>query len=413
MSTFNQLSSLGDLLVEQIPGQETILACPLTVDSMSKVLQLASLNRWSVVPTGQGTKLTWGSAMINSPKILLSTKKLNKILDHAASDLTVTVEAGLQLSQLQKELAKFRQFLPIDPAYRDLATLGGIVSTADTGSYRQRYGSLRDLVLGLSWLRSDGQLAKAGGKVVKNVAGYDLMKLLSGSYGTLGVITSITFRLYPLPSDSLTLLITGKAEEINLLAQKIYQSSLTPSMFDLLSAGLVTRLGLGEDLGLIVRWQTTAESIDRQKEIVMAEPYNCQFKVYQGEAQDDLWQEIKSTIRHKDQQSSIICKFGIKSSCGVDFLNSTLAKSLLGQFHFTSGIGYLKTTEIQSLKELRKFLEAQKGFLTILERSTTENSFESLEPWGYQGNSLDLMSKIKQQFDPLAILSPGRFIGNI
>ncbi len=408
MSLFNQISSLGNLDLEAIRGQDTLLVCPFTLDSMAQVLQLAYANKWSVVPSGQGSKLGWGR-QVNSPQIILSTKKLNKILEHAVSELTVTVESGVLLKDLQFELAKFRQFLPIDPAYADLATLGGIVSTADTGSYRQGYGSLRDLVLGLSWLRSDGQLAKAGSKVVKNVAGYDLMKLLSGSYGPLGVLTSITFRLYPLPADSLTLVVTGQAEPIKQLAQKIYQSSLTPTMFDLLSKELVTHLGLGEGLvGLILRWQTIPESIAKQKELVIAQISDCQFKVYTAQAQEALWQEIKSTIRQGDQQSTI-CKIGISSSNSVDFLNCALSKSALGQIHFASGVGYLKIKQTHLLAELRSYLESNKGFLTVLEGSR-ESEFE---PWGYQGNALEMMRKIKEQFDPHGIFSPGRFIGNI
>lgn len=238
---------------------------------------------------------------------------------------------------MQAELAKYGQFLPLDPAYPQNATIGGIVATGDTGSYRKGYGGVRDLVLGLSWIRSDGEIAKAGGRVVKNVAGYDLMKLFTGSYGTLGIITNITFRLYPLPKDSLTVVVTGEAAKITLMVSHITQSSLTPTMADLLSEKLVSSLELGSGIGIILRFQTIPESIQLQVAKIRddSQKLDCQCSFYQEEAEENLWQQIKQTIRTPSIKSNLICKIGIQFNRATSLLQrlDSLSSPGVGVIH--------------------------------------------------------------------------------
>jgi glycolate oxidase FAD binding subunit len=159
--------------------QPSYWLAPSTVEDLSQIVSHAAQIKSPMLLCGNSSKLGWGG-LVKQADFVLSTQKLNRILDHAIADLTVTVEAGVKLSDLQAFLQPHRQFLPIDPSYPEQATIGGIVATADSGSWRQRYGGIRDLVLGCSIVRWDGKVAKAGGKVVKNVAGYDLMKLLLG-----------------------------------------------------------------------------------------------------------------------------------------------------------------------------------------------------------------------------------------
>ena len=134
---------------------------------------------------------------------------LNQVVEHGEEDLVITVQAGMKIKDLNNFLASKGQFLPIDPFFEEEATVGGVVATANNLSWRQRYGGVRDLILGLSFVRADGEVVKAGGKVVKNVAGYDLMKLFTGSYGSLGIITQVTFRLYPLVAHSSSIFVGG------------------------------------------------------------------------------------------------------------------------------------------------------------------------------------------------------------
>src|SRR6202044_1625548 len=157
-----------------------------------------------------GTKLAWGNSPLRA-HIILSTARLNAIIEHAHSDLTVTVEAGCTLRQLAETLAKQNQRLALDGLWPERATVGGILSANDSGVLRLRFGSLRDLVIGATLALADGTLAKSGGKVVKNVAGYDLPKLATGSLGTLGIITQAIFRLHPTPRETRTLSFAGAA----------------------------------------------------------------------------------------------------------------------------------------------------------------------------------------------------------
>ena len=231
------------------------LLFPQTINALAKIVKQASQQQWRILICGNGSKLNWGG-LSKDIQLVISLQKCEGLIEHAVGDLTVTVEAGMKLSDLQALLRSQNQFLPIDSSYPEAATLGGIVATADTGSWRQRYGGVRDLLLGVSFVRADGKIAKAGGRVVKNVAGYDLMKLFTGAYGTLGIITQLTFKTFPLPSNSQTLLLTGKAEQIAQATQTIRNSGLTPTAIDLLSASVVRQLELGKDVGLVVRWQT-------------------------------------------------------------------------------------------------------------------------------------------------------------
>src|SRR5208282_1335246 len=171
-------------------------------------LRLANDASLAVIPRGGGTKLSWGNPPTRA-EIILSTARLDKIIEHAWADLTVSVEAGCTIQKLQTALAQHGQRLALDPLWPEQATIGGILSTNDSGSLRLRFGALRDLIIGVTLALPDGTLASSGGKVVKNVAGYDLPKLVTGALGTLAVITRAVFRLHPLPRNSKTLSVSG------------------------------------------------------------------------------------------------------------------------------------------------------------------------------------------------------------
>jgi glycolate oxidase FAD binding subunit len=173
---------------------------PASADEAAQILRSAAAERLTVRFRGGGTKLEWGCA-VQEPDILLSTTRLDRILEHNAADLTAVLEAGVPLAAAQKVFAEAGQMLALDPPLgkAEAATIGGIVATGDSGPLRHRYGSPRDLLLGMTVALSDGAVAKSGGKVIKNVAGYDLAKLFTGSFGTLGLIAQVAVRLHPLP----------------------------------------------------------------------------------------------------------------------------------------------------------------------------------------------------------------------
>src|SRR5579871_4081952 len=209
--------------------QPQLIVAPGDEQQIAQILKAANDAGLAVIPRGGGTKLAWG----NPPQradVILSTARLNAIVEHAHSDLTVTVEAGCTLKQLGETLAKQNQRLALDGLWPTRATVGGILSTNDSGALRLRFGSLRDLVIGATIALADGTLAKSGGKVVKNVAGYDLPKLVTGALGTLGVITQATFRLHPMPKETRTVSCLARdAREAQRIVLVIQDSKLAHS----------------------------------------------------------------------------------------------------------------------------------------------------------------------------------------
>src|ERR1700681_3457825 len=179
-------------------AQPNLMIEPGTERELAEILRLSNEAGLAVIPRGGGTKLGWGNSPARADMIL-STARMTEIIEHAWADLTVTVEAGCTIQRLQETLGQHGQRLALDPLWPEKATVGGVLSTNDSGALRLRFGALRDLIIGVTIALPDGTLASSGGKVVKNVAGYDLPKLVTGALGTLGVITRAVFRLHPLP----------------------------------------------------------------------------------------------------------------------------------------------------------------------------------------------------------------------
>lgn len=399
-------------------SQPEALIIPETTEQLSQVVKIAGKHKIPILSCGNGSKLGWGKVR-KAPQWVVSTQKLNQILDHGVGDLIVTVQAGLKLTDLQAFLQPYGQFLPVDPLYSDQVTLGGMVATADTGSLRQRYGGVRDLVLGLSFVRWDGEIAKAGGKVVKNVAGYDLMKLFTGSYGTLGIISEITFRLYPLINHSKTIVLTGKLDKIASFRNKLVNTGLSPTAANILSLSVVKSLNLGEEMGVILRFQSIPESIEQQIDQVkqFADPLKLRGSVFEDQSEVNLWQQLQDKIFIPEDETSITGKIGIKANQIVNFLESydqLTQHQGLAMVNLSSGVGRIQLTQseemnvISILEKLRSHCQNYQGYLSILAAPMAIK--QAFDVWGYTGNALEMMKKIKQQFDPYCLLNPDHFI---
>jgi glycolate oxidase FAD binding subunit len=357
---------------------------------------------------GGGSKLAWGG-MVQQPDLLVRTTKLDRLIDHAVGDLTVTVEAGISFHKLQAQLATANQFLPLDPLFPAQASIGGIISTADTGSLRQRYGGVRDLLLGFSWVRPDGEVAKAGGRVVKNVAGYDLMKLFTGAYGTLGIIQQVSLRVYPLPVAAGSVWITGANHALAQLVAKLGAMSLTPTSLDLLTASLAAKSHLGDRMGLLVRFQTIPESITVQSNqlIQTAQELGLEAEIYEGDQESQIWQNLRSIIMERP----VTAKIGLRPTATVDFLTAFSAADAgrLGLIHVGSGIGLVgleASTRSTELLALRQQCEAAGGYLSVL--TAPNQTKQQMEVWGYQGTAVTIMRQLRKQFDQEAIFNPGK-----
>ncbi|WP_242043527.1 FAD-binding oxidoreductase [Leptolyngbya sp. FACHB-671] len=424
VSTWESLNSEQQVQISAalVPGtQIDCVIYPATPAELAEVMTCASQNRWRVLPCGSSSKLHWGG-LAEGVQIVVSTAKLNRLIDHAVGDLTVTAEAGMRFAELQATLAKVGQFLAIAPTYSDRATSGGIVATADTGALRQRYGGIRDMLIGLSFVRSDGQIAKAGGRVVKNVAGYDLMKLFTGSYGTLGIINQVTFRVYPLSTASQTVILTGTPDAIAQATQTLLASALTPTAIELLSDSTVAQLQLGQGMGLVSRFQGIAVSVEQQaaKLLEVGQALDLKGEELTDDDESNLWHKLPERFEDTAAEPVIICKIGILPTNAV----ATLAKvseirqsemtEAIATIHASSGLGKLKMSgdaTPETLLKIRQLCESQGGFLTVL--SAPQSLKQQFDVWGYSGSALEWMQKLKQQFDPQNLLSPHRLIRNI
>src|SRR5437879_13553788 len=209
-----------------VGAQPKLVIEPGTERELVNVLLLSNYAGLAVIPRGGGTKLGWGSSPA-SADLILSTARMTEIIEHAWADLTVTVEAGCTIQRLQETLAQHGQRLALDSLWPEKATIGGVLSANDSGALRLRFGALRDLIIGATIALADGTLASSGGKVVKNVVGYDLPKLGAGALGTLGVITRAVFRLHPLPRNTRSFSVaTANAEEAQRFALAVQDSKL-------------------------------------------------------------------------------------------------------------------------------------------------------------------------------------------
>lgn len=383
-----------------VPGTETELA---------EVLRLCDEAGLAVIPRGSGTKLGWGNAPSRAD-VILSTARLNEIIEHAWADLTVVVEASCTIQVLQEALAQHGQRLALDALWPEKATIGGILSTNDSGALRLRFGSLRDLIIGVTIALPDGTLASSGGKVVKNVAGYDLPKLVTGALGTLGVITRAVFRLYPLPLNSRTFCVSaadfGKTQKFVLAVQdsKLAHTFLQ-SHFSDESSPVSDVLFEGTEAGL------AAQEMQLQ---MLAAPATV------SEASPSTWTAREELWALSDPQSTAIAKISILPSnlARTMMLVDHLAKA--HQLHwralmYATGIGWLrlegKPTALRSaLQVLRDELEGQNGSLVALHRPEKMPRFDA---WGNAGDALPLMKSVKHRLDPKNTLNPGRFVGGI
>ena len=393
---------------------------PRTQDELSEVVACAFKNRWPMMPIGNGSKLRWGG-LAQNVQVFVSTSRLTQLIDHAVGDLTITAEAGIGFQSLTNTLHQANQQLGIDPTYPEQATLGGIVATGDTGSLRQRYGSVRDMLIGISFIRADGTVAKAGGRVVKNVAGYDLMKLMTGAYGTLGIISQLTFRVYPMAETSQTLLLMGEADAIQSLTTKVLASSLTPNRSDLLSPTLVKMLDLGEGMALVLQFQSIGVSVEQQVQQLstMAAAESIKTVEYlKHESESALWKQLRERMATQHTDVPITCKIGVLPNQAVATLAQLpdlLPVESCAQIHAGSGLGRVfmdgQAIAPQSIIRLRSWCESHGGFLTVLDAPPSWK--QQLDIWGYAGNGLSVMQNLKAQFDPYRLLSPACFIDSI
>ncbi len=386
-----------------------VIVEPASAESVGRLLEWATREKLCVLVRGSGTKMGWGGPP-RQIDILMSTARLNAVVAHRHGDLTATIQAGARLGDVNRALAQHGQWIPLDAPSAERATIGGLVATNDSGPRRHRYGAPRDLIIGVEFARADGRLAKGGGIVVKNVAGYDLPRLLTGSFGSLGVIITATFKLYPLTAASRTLVVEpSSVAHLGELAVKLSASHLTPTALEFAT----------HPLRLILRFESIEASVAQQSDTaskLLAEN-GYEARTLSGPAEEQFWQNHAQLA---DDNGGALLKVSVLPTELGETL--TVIERLAGKGGYIAagragaGVFLLSITEEVQLQKrvidgLRDALQIGRGSAVVMKCSPDLRT--QVDVWGPIGDALSLMKAVKQQFDPAGILSPGRGPGGL
>lgn len=432
----------SEVLAYAVDGKiPNVVAFPKDADNLSSLLGFANRTGLSVIPRGSGTKIHFGG-IPRTVDMVVSLLNLNRIIEYEPADLVVTAEAGLRLVELQKVLAKNSQRLPLDAPYTDATTIGGAVSSNSSGPMRYRFGSYRDLLLGVRVMAPSGAVTSYGGKVVKNVAGYDLKKLYVGALGTLGVVTEVTFKLYPLPASEKTFIASFKdRKNAANLAHRVLGSQLLPYAIEALNSGAArvvseeSGVQLGEGSYVVaVGFGDVEESVRKQLSTVeeLARSSGAFDSILLEETrQESVWNAIRNLPRLMDRRER--CQVAWKASVPItraleacDALQSLAAGrgfACAASSHVGNGIAHFHLSAERARQEAgvqdlagviseARDLTSQMNGTLIVERCPPGVK-ELVDVWGPTRTDFHLMRAMKSQFDPRGTLSPGRFVGGI
>lgn len=404
-----------------IPATDEIK--PAAIESPGDHAELARMLRkyaardehCAIIPRGGGTSDQLG-APSKSTEIVLSLEKLNRILDYQPENLTVRVEAGVTLDALNRTLAEHGQFVPLDPPLPARATVGGILAANASGALRVRYGTARDLVIGMRVALTDGNIVKGGGATVKNVAGYDLPKLFIGSLGTLGVIVEATFKVSPVPKKTTT--AVGQVANLSpasALALRVLQSKLLPIGLLVLNRAASEQLGLGSGYTSLVRFGGNESGVSRQLGDVESWSRDAGVSVKAIDDDVALWARVRDFIFEHEMvvkisvlptQVAAIAQ-RVEEIAEKYYAECLIAAQALGIID----VALVGGDEASVIEEMRSAAIALGGHLTI-ERAPRALR-ERVDVWGPTRSDFTMMEKLKREFDPNGVLNPGRFVGKI
>jgi glycolate oxidase FAD binding subunit len=374
---------------------------PPGFEAAASVLAGAAAGGEMVRIAGGKTKLHWG-AQAAEPDVELHTTALDQIVEHNAGDFTAVLQSGVPLARAQLELAREGQMVALDPWLGQMhqATIGGIVATGDSGPLSHRYGTPRDLILGMTVALSDGTVARSGGKVIKNVAGYDLAKLFCGSFGTLGLVLSVNLRLHPLPPATVTAIgFSGEPAALAAAARELAAAPLELEALDVCWS---------KDGGRILA-RCAGKQPARRGERATAAMRAAGIERTDVVPEDrELWDEQRAgqrsvraaLVRIAARPSQLASVLGAARSCGG---------RLVGRAALGSSFIEVDPAAVPALRG-----QLPSGVVSIV-LDAPAASVEELDRWGEAPGetTLELMRRIKARFDPAGVCNPGIFVGGI
>ncbi len=404
-----------------------LVVAPASAGEACEVLRLAASCGWAVVPAGALTWLDAGNSL-SRVDVIVSTRRMQRIIEHEPADLVATAEAGVTLDALNTELSRAGQWLALDPPDDGRATIGGVVATGMSGAQSYGYGAPRGSVIGMRVAISDGRIIKAGGRVVKNVAGYDLCKLFTGSYGTLCLILELTFKLRPRPVRTATVVADGTLDSLLRLARATLDARLLPVAIELLSPSVAKQLAVANDgvhPSLLIRYAGMPETVDYQVKqtlnLLQSDPAIADCSSIEEDA--GCWRGLSALPL--EEAHELVWRASLSPSELGTFLERAMkdggtAFSSSSLWHAGLADGRLRVMNTSSegadacaasLERLRVSARAAHGAI-VIEKASPEIK-NSIDAWGAPESNVSLMRRVKKELDSNDMLSPGRFFKKI
>jgi glycolate oxidase FAD binding subunit len=400
------------------------VSVPSAIAEVGELIRQTASKHAAVYPLSGRTQLSYGYPPVK-PGIGVDLSKLTQVIDYPARDMTITVQAGITFADLQAVLRTEKQRLPIDVPLADQATLGGILATNTSGPRRYAFGTLRDYVIGISVINDEGQEVKAGGRVVKNVAGYDLCKLYIGSLGTLGIITQVTLKLKPQPENRALILAVCDSRELEAALEAIHVSATRPVCFDLFNGLAVKSMSESGsvppsefDWLVIVGFEDNRQAVDWQVQQLLQELAKVKcgtFDPLRNDTSAPLWDFMTEFQLRADATLTFKANLLPREVAAFCMIANGLSERPLLQAHAGSGVilghfgAELTLSRAQAiLKELQDTAEAGMG--NVIVQRCPPGWKRELPIWGRPRGDAWLMRRVKELLDPKGIFNPGRFI---
>jgi glycolate oxidase FAD binding subunit len=422
--------TLGYLVDEMVPD---LVVRPTSSQATSDVMTVASEYGLSVVPIGGMTRTNVGNPP-QSYDIAIDLTALNQVVSHNPADLTATVQAGIPVSRFQQILAEHGQFLAIDPPLPDRATIGGTLAVGWGGPMTWQYWNPRDVVIGMKVVQADGPITKSGGQVVKNVSGYDMARMHIGALGTLGIIAEVSFKLTPLPALQSTIIAKFDADQDCLdAALDVFQSNLVPLAITTLHGEAAQKLLPGDTANgpiLAIRIGGRAKAVQRQIDDMRAlckGPNSSNCEVINDSTAASLWRGVADFGWDSQTTPAVGIRASVLPSDIRRTLNAIFDTSHALQLkpsittqtaHGTLQINWYdhdseSSTEQEQAAIAHTLRAVDGGGGTAIVEQVPLAIKATTDVWGDAGSSVDIMRNLKQQYDPNALLNPGRLVGGI